>query len=80
MLVRIKRQKGPNEQPYWQTFEYKGSKDATVVTVLNALNYTDDLYDVEGNRMAMTDSRAFAFVVAKQNDFVPCSVHLTKKE
>ena len=39
MLVRIKRQKGPNEQPYWQTFEYKGSKDATVVTVLNALNY-----------------------------------------
>jgi succinate dehydrogenase / fumarate reductase iron-sulfur subunit len=49
MLVRIKRQKGPNEQPYWQTFEYTGSKDATVVTVLNALNYTDDLYDVEGN-------------------------------
>lgn len=49
MLVRIKRQKGPNEQPYWQTFEYNGSKDATVVTVLNALNYTDDLYDVEGN-------------------------------
>lgn len=33
------------------------------------------IYDIEGNRMAMTDSRAFAFVVAKQNDFVPCSVH-----
>ena len=49
MLVRIKRQKGPNEAPYWQSFEYNGSKDVTVVTVLNTLNYTDDLYDIDGN-------------------------------
>ena len=49
MLVSIKRQKGPDEQPYWQTFDYNGSMDATIVAVLNAINYTDDLYDVEGN-------------------------------
>ena len=49
MLVRIKRQKNQNEKPYWQTFEYKGNTDATVVAVLNSLNYTDDLFDVDGN-------------------------------
>lgn len=50
MLVRIKRQTAPKQEPYWQTFEYKwnGNDNATVVTVLNALNYTDDLYDIEG--------------------------------
>ena len=52
MLVRIKRQKSPDKMPYWQTFEYKGSLDATVVTVLNSINYTDDLYDVDGNAAA----------------------------
>lgn len=49
MKIHIKRQKGPNEQAYWQTFEYNGSKNVTVVTVLNTLNYNDDLYDIEGN-------------------------------
>ena len=48
MIVRIKRQNGPNEQPFWQTFEYNGNHNATVVTVLNELNYTDDLYDIDG--------------------------------
>ena len=51
MLVRIKRQNAINKEIYWQTFEYKwdGNGNATVVTVLNALNYTDDLYDIDGN-------------------------------
>ena len=43
MLVRIKRQNAINKEIYWQTFEYNNSNEnATVVTVLNALNYTDD--------------------------------------
>ena len=51
MLVRIKRQSGPNKEPYWQTFEYNNSNEqATVVTVLNALNYTDDIYDINKNQ------------------------------
>lgn len=49
MLVRVKRQKGPNENAYWQSFDYKGSLDVSVVTVINAINYTDDIYDVDGN-------------------------------
>jgi succinate dehydrogenase / fumarate reductase iron-sulfur subunit len=49
MLVRVKRQKGPNEKAYWQSFDYKGSLDVSVVTVINAINYTDDIYDVDGN-------------------------------
>ena len=49
MLVRVKRQKGPNEPSYWQIFTYNGRLDVTVVTVLNSINYTDDIYDVDGN-------------------------------
>ena len=43
MLVRVKRQKGPNEIPYWQSFEYTGSLDVTIVAVINSINYTDDI-------------------------------------
>lgn len=49
MLVHVKRQKGPNEKPYWQIFEYNGNLDVTVVTVINSINYTDDIYDIDGN-------------------------------
>ena len=37
--------------------------------------YLWGIYDAEGNRIAMTDNREFAFVAAKQNDFIPYSVH-----
>ena len=33
------------------------------------------IYDAEGERIAATDSREFAFVVARQNNLNPCSVH-----
>lgn len=33
------------------------------------------IYDSEGERVAATDDRDFAFIVAKQNDFTPYSVH-----
>lgn len=33
------------------------------------------IYDAEGERLAVTDNRDVAFVVARQNDFVPCSLH-----
>lgn len=52
MLVKIKRQTGPNEKPYWQSFAYVGPKHVTVSAVLDALNYTDDLFDTEGNAAA----------------------------
>jgi succinate dehydrogenase / fumarate reductase iron-sulfur subunit len=49
MIVKIKRQKSVNEASYWQSFSYEGAKHVTVSAVLDALNYTDDLFDVEGN-------------------------------
>ena len=52
MIVKIKRQSAPNAVTYWQSFSYNGPKHVTVSAVLDALNYTDDLFDVEGNPAA----------------------------
>lgn len=49
MIVKIKRQSSPNKPSYWQSFEYKGKEHVTVSAVLDALNYTDDLFDIDGN-------------------------------
>lgn len=49
MIVKIKRQREPNAVSYWQSFTYDGPKHVTVSAVLDALNYTDDLFDIEGN-------------------------------
>ena len=49
MIVRIKRQRTPEEAAYWQSFSYDGPEHVTVSAVLDALNYTDDLYDTDGN-------------------------------
>ena len=48
MIVKIKRQASPDSQSYWQTFKYEGAKHVPVSAVLDALNYTDDLFDTEG--------------------------------
>ena len=34
------------------------------------------IYGADGLKIAATDDRDFAFVVARQNDLTPCSVHL----
>ena len=49
MIVRIKRQNDQKSPAYWQSFDYNGPKHVTVSAVLDALNYTDDLFDIEGN-------------------------------
>ena len=49
MIVKIKRQDTPEAASYWQSFVYEGPKHVTVSAVLDALNYTDDLFDTEGN-------------------------------
>lgn len=48
MIVKIKRQRAPETDAYWQSFSYQGPEHVTVSAVLDALNYTDDLFDVEG--------------------------------
>lgn len=49
MLVKIKRQSAPDTDPYWQSFSYDGPRHVTISSVLDALNYTDDLFDIQGN-------------------------------
>lgn len=49
MTVRIKRRQNSESAPYWQSFNYEGPKHVTVSALLDFLNYTDDLYDTEGN-------------------------------
>jgi succinate dehydrogenase / fumarate reductase iron-sulfur subunit len=49
MIVKIKRQRSSDSEAYWQSFRYDGDTHVTVSAVLDALNYTDDLFDVDGN-------------------------------
>ncbi len=48
MIVTIKRQRTPEDAPYWQSFSYTGPLHVPVSAVLDAINYTDDLYDTDG--------------------------------
>lgn len=48
MIVKIKRQRDFESEAYWQSFRYDGPAHATVSAVLDALNYTDDLFDIDG--------------------------------
>lgn len=49
MLINIKRQRDADSKPYWQSFECGTDPEMTVSALLDKLNYTDDLYDTEGN-------------------------------
>ena len=49
MIVKIKRQRTADSDSYWQSFLYNGPLHVTVSAVLDAINYTDDLFDTEGN-------------------------------
>jgi succinate dehydrogenase / fumarate reductase iron-sulfur subunit len=48
MIVKIKRQRDFESESYWQSFQYDGPEHVTVSAVLDALNYTDDLFDIDG--------------------------------
>ena len=52
MIVKIKRQSDSTSPAYWQSFEYNGAQHVTVSAVLDALNYTDDLFDIDGKPAA----------------------------
>ena len=48
MIVKIKRQSNFDSEPYWQSFRYEGPEHITVSALLDTLNYTDDLFDIDG--------------------------------
>ena len=52
MIVKIKRQHDSSSEAYWQSFRYDGPEHVTVSAVLDALNYTDDLFDIDGKPAA----------------------------
>lgn len=52
MIVKIKRQICSASESYWQSFKYDGDRHVTVSAVLDALNYTDDLFDTDGRPAA----------------------------
>lgn len=49
MIIKIKRQISSKAEPYWQSFDYNGSLNITVAAVLDYLNSTENLLDIEGN-------------------------------
>lgn len=48
MRIKILRQKDKDSHPFYQEFDYDGTKDITVAALLDYLNNNDDLFDVEG--------------------------------
>ncbi|HJC23584.1 MAG TPA: 4Fe-4S dicluster domain-containing protein [Candidatus Eisenbergiella merdavium] len=48
MLIKIKRQRDADSEPYWQSFACDADPEMTISALLDKLNYTDDLYDTEG--------------------------------
>jgi len=47
--IRIKRQKKGDCTPYFQTFAFEGNGEETLAAVLDELNTSDDLFDINGN-------------------------------
>ena len=48
MKVKIKRKKSPATESYWETFLYDGPAEASVASLLDYLNYKDDIFNARG--------------------------------
>lgn len=52
MKIRILRQKAPDSEPYWESFDYEGTKEISIAGVLDKLNFGDD---IRNDRCEKTD-------------------------
>ena len=50
MKIKILRQKMPDSQPYWETFDYNGTPDISVAALLDYINFNDDIINDDGNK------------------------------
>ncbi len=50
MKIRILRQKTPDTEPYWESFNYEGTMEISVAGVLDRLNYGDDIINDLGEK------------------------------
>ena len=48
MRVKILRKKTPTTESYWESFLYDGTSDASIASLLDYLNYKDDIYNAQG--------------------------------
>ena len=48
MRVEVLRQQSTGSSPYWEAFDYDGSRDITVAALLDHINYHDDIFTAEG--------------------------------
>ena len=48
MKVRILRQRTPEDEPYWEEFNYDGPENNTVAGLLDYINYNDDIVNTKG--------------------------------
>ena len=50
MKIKILRQTDPDSAPYWESFDYQGTKDISVAGLLDQLNFKDDLINDAGEK------------------------------
>ena len=50
MKIRILRQLKPDSTPYWESFDYEGTKEISVAGLLDHLNYNDDIINDAGEK------------------------------
>ena len=50
MKINVLRQKGPDTEPYWESFDYGGARDLSVAGLLDYLNFSDDIINDKGER------------------------------
>lgn len=50
MKVRILRQESPTAEPYWESFDYDGPREASVAALLDQLNFHDDIVNDVGHK------------------------------
>ncbi len=52
MKIRILRQKDPGSEPYFESFNYDGTRDISVAGLLDHLNFSDDIVNDAGENTA----------------------------
>lgn len=48
MKIKILRQKLPGCDPYWESFDYNGTREISVAGLLDHINYNDDIINDKG--------------------------------
>lgn len=50
MKIKILRQKSPQTEPYWESFNYEGTLNISVAGMLDSLNFGDDIINDSGEK------------------------------